>query len=129
MRQDKPGLLIIFLLINYPVQTDSPALQARESGVPDLDAVTASPMRGCDDVEADEAEGSPIFHHRDRRNRLVSEQADKEALWVCCIKAIRIVQTRIPPFRGRPIYSQAHFLAVHRSDLVCTFGHAIRSVS
>ena len=46
----------IFLLINDPVQTDSAALEARQSDVPDLDAVAEPAMRGCYNVEADEAE-------------------------------------------------------------------------
>ena len=91
MCQNEPRLLIVFLLVDDPVQTDCPALEARECGVPDFDAVAASTMRRGHDVEAYEAKRTPVFYHRDRRDRLVTEQADQEAAWICRIETIRIV--------------------------------------
>jgi hypothetical protein len=56
---------------------------------------------------------------------VIPHEAYKETVGVAGVKAIRVVQTRIPALRGGPVDCDVDFLTGHRSNNVCTFRHGI----
>jgi hypothetical protein len=109
------------LLVDHSIETDDTAFETRETGIPDPDAIALAAILWFHYVETQEAEGSAVFHDRDRRNGLIPEQTDKETAGVGRVKAIRVVQPRIPSFRRGQVDGDVDFSARHRSDDVCPF--------
>src|SRR4029077_7140350 len=121
VRENEPGLLVVFLLVDHSIETDDTSFEARETGIPDPDAIALAAILWFHYIETQEAEGSAVFHDRDRRNGLIPEQTDQETAGVGRVKAIRVVQPRIPSFRRGQVDGDVDFSARHRSDDVCPF--------
>lgn len=57
---------------------------------------------GLDDVQAQESEARAVTNGRDATNRDAFAFADKEALRIGGVKAVRVMKTGIPAFRHGP---------------------------
>ena len=103
--------MVIALLSEYSIQTDSAAFEVRQTGIPSCLAVALATIRRLDHVETKEAKRIAIFHHGNRSHRLIPEQSDQETIRVSGAEAIRVVPSGVPSFCRRPVDSDIHFLA------------------
>jgi hypothetical protein len=69
-----------------------------------------------DDVDADKTEVLIIGNRRDASHRLAAQQAHKETIRVCCLKALGIVYAGSLSFGSDPIDRHFDLGGSHRSD-------------
>jgi hypothetical protein len=70
-----------------------------------------------DDVKTDEAEDAFVRDGRDTTDWFTVYQADQEAMRIHVIKALRVVQTRVPSFAGRERRRKIDLVAPHLPNL------------
>jgi hypothetical protein len=84
------------------VEADHAVAEMVQSSPPKFKAEALPAMLRLDDIEAQESEARAVANGGDAANRNAVAFADKEALRIGGVKAVRVIKTGIPPFRGGP---------------------------
>src|SRR6202041_441058 len=100
--ESETRLAIAFLLGDDPVEADHAVAQTVQSSPPKFEAEALPAMLRLDDIEAQESEARAVANGGDAANRNAVAFADKEALWIGGVKAVRVMKTGIPALRRGP---------------------------